>query len=153
MKKFLISAAALGVSIAVAAPAAAQGYYPPVPQGQAYGYDNYGQVRRLEARVQQIRHQIRQLDRRNILSNREARSLDRQAMELQRRISRLGWNGVNWMERRDIEARTYQLERRVQREARDRDFRSGSQYGQNWNDRDRDGRNDRYEDDRGTRHD
>ncbi len=75
MRKFLVSAALLASTIAVAVPAAAQ-WAPPAPQGYGYGYQgNYGQVRRLEARIDQIRRQIHQLDRRNILSEREARRL------------------------------------------------------------------------------
>ena len=65
MRKFLISAALVTATIAAAAPASAQ--WARRPQGNAYGYNNnYGQVRRLEARVDQIRRQIEQLDRRNI---------------------------------------------------------------------------------------
>ena len=74
MRKFLVSAALLASTVAVAAPAPASAqWYPPQPQGYAYGYNNnYGQVRRLQVRIDQIQRQIVQLDRRNILSNREA---------------------------------------------------------------------------------
>ena len=77
----------------------------------------------------------------------------------------MAWNGVNWNERRDVEMRLAGLERRVQQEARDWNGRYGNRngynsgygynnaYGYNAYDRDRDGRDDRYEDDRGTRHD
>jgi len=154
MRKFLISAALMASTVAVAAPAAAQ-WAPPVPQGYAYGYNNQGQVRRLEVRVQQIRHQIRQLDRRNILSNREARSLNNEAYSVQMRIRQLGYNGLNGRERYNVERRIARLEQRVYREARDGNNRYGynQAYGYNAYDRDRDGRDDRYEDDRGTRRD
>ncbi len=157
MRKFLISAALMASTVAVAAPAAAQ-WAPPAygqPQGYAYGYNNQGQVRRLEVRVQQIRNQIRQLDRRNILSNREAARLNQEARSLQYRIRQQSYNGLSGRERYDIERRIARLEQRVYREARDGDNRWGNRYqGQNgWYDRDRDGRDDRYEDDRGYRHD
>ncbi len=149
MRKFLISAALLGSTITVAAPAAAQ-WAPPAPHGYAYGYNNYGQVRRLEARVDQIRRQIRQLDRRNILSNREARRLSDEARYLDRRINQLARNGFNRRDRYDIEVRLARLEQRLRRDVYD-----GNRYGQYGYgyDRDRDGRDDRYEDDRGRRHD
>jgi hypothetical protein len=175
MRKFLIpAAAALASTFAIATPAAAQ-YYPGQQYGyqqNAYGYQNgysyqnaYGQTQALQARVARVRVQIRELDRRNLLSSREARGLDRQAAQLQWRIQRVGWNGVNWNERRDVEVRLAGLERRVQREAMDGNGRYGNRYGYNngygysngygYNqyDRDRDGRDDRYEDDRGSDHD
>ena len=167
MRKFLIpAAAALATTVAMATPAAAQ-YY---PGQQAYGYQNYaynsyGNGRNLEVRVQQVRNQIRDLSNRRVLSRNEARNLDRQAVQLQWRVQRVAWNGVNWNERRDVEMRLAGLERRVQQEARDWNGRYGNRngynsgygynnaYGYNAYDRDRDGRDDRYEDDRGTRHD
>ena len=147
MRKFLISAAIAASTVAVASPAAAQ-YQ---PQGNAYGYNNNrGQVQRLQVRIDQIRRQIVQLDRRNILSNSEARRLSGQASELQRRVRSLGYNGLNNRERYDIERRIVALETRVRRDAND-----GNRFGSNDRryDRDRDGRDDRYEDDRGTRRD
>jgi hypothetical protein len=152
MRKFLLTAALLASSVAVAAPAAAQ-WAPPAPNGYAYGYNNHGQVRRLEVRVQQIRNQIRQMDRRNILSNREADRLNREARDIQYRIRRLGDNGLNGRERYEIERRISRLEQRVYREARDGNRYNNHGQRDGWSDRDRDGRNDRYEDDRGRDHD
>ena len=177
MRKFLISATLLASTVAIAAPAAAQ-WAQPQPQGYAYGYNNnHGQTRRLEARIQQIRHQIRQLDRRNILSNREAHRLDAEARSLQYRVRQLGYNGLNQRERYDIERRIARLEWNVRRQANDGNRRYGqNQYGNGYGygntgynqygnaygygntgynqyDHDRDGRDDRYEDDRGRDHD
>jgi hypothetical protein len=157
MRKFVISAALLASTVAVAAPASAQ-WYPPQPQGYAYGYNNnYGQVRRLQVRIDQIQRQIRQLDRRNVLSNREARRLSDEARSLEYRLRQLGYNGLNGRERYDIERRIARLEQHVYREARDgnnwRNDRYGrGGYGYNY-DRDRDGLDDRYERDRGTNYD
>jgi hypothetical protein len=154
MRTFLISAAIAAATLATAAPAAAQ--WAP-PYGNAYGYNNHGQVRRLEARVDQIRRQIRQLDRRNILSEREAYRLSEEARDLDRRINALARNGFSGRDRYDVERRIARLEQRVYREANDGDRRFGrhngyngyNDNGYNGYDRDRDGRDDRYEDDRG----
>jgi hypothetical protein len=155
MRKFLISAALMASTVAIAAPAAAQ-WAPPQPQGYAYGYNNnYGQVRRLQVRVDQIQRQIRQLDRRNVLSNREARRLNDEARSLEYRLRQLGYNGLNGRERYDIERRIARLEQHVYREARDGNNWRNDRYGNNgYNyDRDRDGLDDRYERDRGTNYD
>ena len=90
MRKFLISAALAVSTLAVAAPAAAQyAPQPGVPYGNAYGYNNnYGQVRALMQRVNQLEHQISRLDRRNILSEREADRLRRRGQPARARASR-----------------------------------------------------------------
>ncbi len=153
MRKFLISAALVTATLAAAAPASAQWAR---PQGNAYGYDNFGQGRRLEARVMQLRRQIAQLDRRNILSNREARRLDAEARNLEYRVRQLRQGGIDPRERFVIERQIAQLEQRIRYQATDGNRRygyndDGPGYG-NF-DRDRDGRDDRYEDDRGRDHD
>jgi hypothetical protein len=154
MRKFLISAAIAASTLVAAAPAAAQ-YYPQQPQGYAYGYDNYGQARRLQVRIDQLQRQINHLDSRNILSEREASNLRQESRGLERRLRYASSYGLNGRERYDIERGIQRLEVRIQREARDGN-RYGYGYGYNkagWSDRDRDGRNDRYEDDRGYDHD
>ncbi len=144
MRKFLVSAVLAASAAGLAAPAAAQ-WAPPQPQGYAYGYNNHGQVRRLEVRLQQIRQQIRQLDRRGILNDREAYRLNEQARELQYRIRQLGYNGLNGRERFEIERRIARLEQRLYRDVNDG---NRNRYDPRI-DRDRDGRDDRREDDRG----
>src|SRR5687767_12706111 len=101
MRKFLIPAALIASTIATAAPAAAQW----APQGNAYGYENRGQGRRLEVRVIQLRREIARLDRRNILSNREARRLDADARNLEYRVRQQSFNGLSPRERFNIEQR------------------------------------------------
>ena len=152
MRKFIFTAAIAVSTLAVAAPAAAQ-WYPPQPQGNAYGYNNHGQVRPLDARIDAMQRQIKHLDQRDILSEREARDLRSQSNDVERRLRVAARNGFNGWEANDIERRVQRLEVRIQREARDGNgWRSGySNAG--WSDRDRDGRNDRYEDDRGYNHD
>jgi len=150
MRKFIISAALAASTLVAAAPAAAQ-WYP--PQGNAYGYNNYGQVRRLDARIDAIQRQINHLDRRNILSNREASRLRGESRGLENRLQRAARYGLNNREAYDIERGIQRLEVRIQREARDGNRYNGGYYQGGWSDRDRDGRNDRYEDDRGYNRD
>ena len=151
MRITLISLAAAASALAVATPASAQ--YFPVPQGNAFGYNNYGQARRLDARIDAIQRQINRLDRRNILSDREARRLRNESRDIERRLHFAARNGLHPQERYDIERRIARLEQRLFRDARDghrwgdRDSRYGGF------DRDRDGRDDRWENDRGRDHD
>ncbi|MFL6723424.1 MAG: hypothetical protein ACJ8E4_04635 [Sphingomicrobium sp.] len=152
MRKYLISAALAASTLVAAAPAAAQ-YYPQQPQGYGYGYNNYGQVRRLQVRVDNLQRQISNLDRHNILSEREASRLRGESRDVERRLHYAARNGLSGWESNDIERRVYRLETRIQREARDGNRYRGSYDQAGWNDRDRDGRNDRYEDDRGYNHD
>ena len=150
MRKFVIAAALAASTLAVAAPAAAQ-YYPPQPQGNAYGYygNNWGQVRRLQARVDQLQRQIRYMDSRNILSEREAARLRSDSREIEQRLRYAARNGLNPQEGYGIERRIQRLEVRIQREARDGNRYNNYGGPDGWSDRDRDGRNDRYEDDGG----
>ena len=153
MRKFLVSAAIAASTLVAAAPAAAQ-WAPPQPQGYGYGYNqNYGQVRRLQARIDQLQRQIRHLDRRNILSEREASRLRNESRELERRLRYGASNGLNGREAYNIERGIQRLEVRIQRDARDGN-RYGNHYGQaSWTDRDRDGLHDAYERDGGRNHD
>ena len=153
MRKFLISAAVAATALTAAVPAAAQ-WAPQQPYGNAYGYNNYGQVRALQARVDNLQRQIRRLDQRNVLSNREAARLMDDSRDLERRLARSARNGLSRSEHNAVVYRLANLEQRIQREARD-----GNRYGdrrysdRDYADRDRDGRADRWEDDRGHDHD
>ena len=150
MRKFLISAAIAASTIAVASPASAQ-YYPQ-QQGNAYGHNNnYGQARSLIARVDQIRRQIDRLDNRDRLSNREADRLRSEARMVRNQVRSASFNGLSYRERQALEYRVARLEQRVRIQANDGNRRFSANAG--GYDRDRDGRDDRYEDDRGNRHD
>lgn len=151
MRKFLISATLLASSLAIAAPAAAQWAQP----NYGYGYNhNYGSVRSLQVRLNNIERQINRLDSRNILSEREADRLRYQANMIERQIRQLSRNGLNPYERRNIEVRIARLEQNVRYQANDGNRWGSRQYGNSYAyDRDRDGRDDRYEDDRGYDHD
>lgn len=122
MRKFLIPIVAAASTLAVAAPASAQ-YAPPVYRYQPYNYGNgfngHNFARSMANRVQRIRGDIRNLEARRILSFREARSLDNQASNLQRRIFWASRNGIQPGEARRLENQIRNLEFRVSREARD----------------------------------
>jgi hypothetical protein len=165
MRKVLMSLAAAGTALAFATPAAAQ-YYPGQPYGQpygygspygnAYGYNNYGQVRSLQARINNVERMINRLDRRDRIRDRSADRLRNEANRIERRLRSAGRNGLNPYEARDLQIRISRLEQQV-------NYSLASRYGRNgyngYNngyygyDRDRDGRDDRYENDRGRDHD
>ena len=148
MRKLLISVATAATALAFAAPASAQ-YYPQ-PRGNAYGYNNgYGQVRSLQVRVDRLQNRIARLDSRDRISEREARKLRDDARNLERRLYQASRNGLHPQEAQQIEIRLVRIEQRLMRDAND--GRSGRNWGnQGYGvDRDRDGRDDRYEDDRG----
>jgi hypothetical protein len=153
MRTVLISLAAAASALAVATPAAAQ--YFPQPQGYAYGWHNSGQARALKMRINAIQRQINHLDRRNILSDREARRLRNDSLQIEHRLRVVRQNGLHPREAYDIERRLAWLENRLWRDARDGNrwgYNQGYNQGygsQGYFDRDRDGRDDRYEDDRG----
>jgi hypothetical protein len=116
MRKYLIPIVA-GVSVlAMAAPASAQ-YAPRADRYHRYqpAFDGRG----LQVRVERVREQIRRLQARRIVSFREARSLERQAGNLQFRIARASRNGIQPGEARRLEDGIRRLEYRVQREATD----------------------------------
>nr|WP_294170406.1 hypothetical protein [uncultured Sphingomonas sp.] len=122
-------------------------------QPYGYGHNQQGLVRSYMARVDQLLYRIDRLDGRDRISEREARALRNEALNLRQRIARSGYNGLNGRERQNIEYRLAYLQDRVRHERRDRDGRvdRGDRDGRDgrWIDRDRDGRNDRYEDDGG----
>ena len=152
MRKFIIAIAAGASALAVATPAAAQ-YYQGNPgygynNGYGYAQANYGQIRSLQVRVNNLQRQIDRLAQRRAITRDEYNGLQRDARQLERRLMNNSRNGLNGREYAEVQNRIQWLERRISNEVRD-----GRNGGRNWSDRDRDGRNDRYEDDRGYRHD
>ena len=158
MRKFLISLAVAGSALAVAAPASAQFYPQQQPgYGRGHGYNNdFGQVRNLQIRVDNIQRQIERLSQRRAISRNEANGLRSESARVEYRLRNVGRNGLNWRERQDVEMRIARLEQHVRHEVRD--GRNGYNGSNGYNnqyayDRDRDGRDDRYEDDHGRDHD
>ena len=95
MRTLILSIATAASALAIAAPAAAQ-YYPQ-PQGYGYnqGYHNQGTARVLDNRIDRLQKEIRRLDKRNILSEREADRLMVQSRELEARLARMARNGFS----------------------------------------------------------
>jgi hypothetical protein len=157
MRKVLLALAAAGTALAVATPAAAQ-FYPGqpaygAPYGNGYGYNNWGQVRSLQVRIDAVERQIRMLDRRDVIRDDRADRLREEANNIERRLHRAArYGGLNPYEANDINARIARLEQRVQWSMANRYGRYGNNGGY-YADRDRDGRDDRYEDDHGWRRD
>jgi len=128
MRKFLIPIVAAASTFAIAAPAAAQ-WAPPVYNYQPYnygrGYNGFNFARSMETRVQRLRVDIRNLQARRILGRGEARSLEVQARNLQRRIYMASRNGIQPYEARQVENQIRRLEYRIHREATDYNNRPG----------------------------
>ena len=154
MRKVILSLAAAGSVLAFATPASAQ-YRQPYgnPYGNGYNNNNYGQVRALQARIDSIQRQIEQLRARRLISRDEANGLRSESRNLEQRLFYRGRNGLSFQELRNIEYQIARLEQHVRHEVRDGNRWGNRDRGNNGYDRDRDGRDDRYEDDRGTRHD
>lgn len=158
MRKFLIAAVMATSTVALAAPAAAQWAQ---PQGYGYGYgngygynNNYGQVRSLQVRINNLERHIARLDHRDRLSEREARRLRWEANNLERRLRYAAQNGLSYREAQDLNYRLARLEQRVRYEVRDgNNWRGNNGWNNGGWDRDRDGFDDRYERDRGTNYD
>jgi hypothetical protein len=129
MRKFLIPIAAAASTLAVAAPASAQVWAPPVyqynPYNYGYGFNGGNFARSMESRVQRVRMDIRVMRDRRILSRGEARGLDNQARRLQDRIFRASRFGINPYEARSLVTQIFNLQRRVAQEANDWDRRYG----------------------------
>jgi len=171
MRKLTLTLAAAGAALAFAVPASAQ-YYPqpnyPQPNygSNGYGYNsgynnygqgNYGQVRSLQMRIDRVQRDIRSLKDRRMISRREYDGLRSESRGLEARLYSAGRYGLNYNEARNIEYRLARLEQHVRQEVMDGNRlngrRGGYSNGVAYNDRDHDGRNDRYEDDRGHDHD
>jgi hypothetical protein len=124
MRKYLIPLTAAAATMAFAAPASAQWYPQPQPYAQpnAYGnltphaFGNFAGVRGMQARAQNLRMQIRNLDRRNLLTRNQARSLDNQVRTIERQIARSARQRLNVRQYRAMEQRLVRLEMRVQQQ-------------------------------------
>jgi hypothetical protein len=142
MRKIILSIAAAGAALAVASPAAAQYYPQPQRYGynggygyNGYGYGNWGQVRALQVRIDNVERQINRLDRRDRIGDRNADRLRDEANRIEDRLHRAARGGLNPYEAQDINVRIQRLEQRVQYSLNDR--RWGDR-DDRWDRRDRD---------------
>lgn len=110
MRRFILPLAAAGAFLAAAVPAAAQ-YYP----APGYGFrGNWGEVRALHMRIDNIRRQIDRFDRRDAIRGRSADRLMDEANKIDRRLRDKARNGLDAREAGDIQYRIQRLEQRVQ---------------------------------------
>lgn len=148
MRKFLLPLAAAASALVVAAPASAQmwsvsvqsyGNLGPVygapsygaPYGQGYGYGryNYGQVRALQARIDQVQRQINHLARNRMITRSEHNNLTWESRVIERRLRNNARDGRG-LDRREVyntERQIFRLEQRVARDVRD-----GRQWRYRW---------------------
>lgn len=95
------------------------------PQQYGYGYNNgFGQVRALQARIDAVQYQIRQLDQRRVLRGESARRLRDESRNIERRLRSVSRYGLNGYEASDIQTRIARLEQRVR-------YAMASRYGYN----------------------
>ncbi|HEV2596581.1 MAG TPA: hypothetical protein VGU01_15425 [Sphingomicrobium sp.] len=122
MRKSVLYLAGVGATLALAAPAVAQ-YYPAPPppasgygygRGYAFGHGAWQEVRELRMRIEGIRRQIDQLDRREAISGRAADRLLDEANKIDRRLSDRARDGLDPRATGDIQFRIQHLEQQVQ---------------------------------------
>lgn len=148
MRKIVLAVAAAASALAVAAPATAQFYPQPAYGYNGYGYNNWGPARGLHMRIRNV---LRSLDGVRWGQREELRN---EAIQLDQQLRYASLNGLNPREAQRFDYRIAQLERRLQWASNNRYGRYGNgYYGHGGYDRDRDGRDDRYEDDHGWDHD
>jgi len=118
MRIMLLSLAGAVSALAVASPAAAQ--WAPQPYGYGspgYGYGQpgygYGAAASLQTRVAQVRRQIFMLSREQRLSPGQSRHLFNEARQLDERVRRASFGGINPYEMQELQARLARLEQRV----------------------------------------
>jgi hypothetical protein len=128
MRKIILSLAAAGAALVAASPAAAQYYPQPQPAPYAYGHNGYGQgnwgmVRNLQVRIDNVQRQIARLDRRDRIGGRSADRLLDEANRIERRLRERARNGLDAREAGDLNYRIQRLEQRVQFAMNDRNGR------------------------------
>jgi hypothetical protein len=123
MRRIVLCIAAAGAALIAASPAAAQ-YYPQPQRG--YGFqNNWGEVRSLQARIDNVERQISRLDRRDVIGGRRADRLLDEANRIDRRLREKARNGLDPREAGEIQFRIQRLEQQVQVALNDR----GGRYG------------------------
>lgn len=137
MRKFLTTATVIGAAAFLAtSPAAAQqqryfgnqyGQHDRYDRHDGYGQRNgyqgrhfaYGKIREMQQRVAQMRQDIRHFDRIGAISGKEGRRLDKQASHLQRRIAKMGHNGLTRGEYQSARSGIRNLRAAIQRDLHD----------------------------------
>lgn len=112
MRKFLVSVVGAAAFLGAAAPAVAQ-YYPAPPPGAYAVHGDWGEMRELRARIDNIRRQIDMLDRRDAIGGHSADRLMDEANKIDRRLRDKSRFGLDPRAAGDIRYRLDRLEQRV----------------------------------------
>jgi hypothetical protein len=117
MRKIILTAVLLSSAFA-AAPAAAQ--YRDYDRGYGYGYGyNQNHGRGIEQQLRQLSHRIDNMYQRRLLSGNEARRLQNDVQNVQRRLYDYARNGLSPREHQDLQYRIHDLRQRIQDERRE----------------------------------
>ena len=143
MRKIVLSLVAASAALVWVSPANAQYYQ--APRSAPYGYNNgygfrgnWGQVRALQMRIDNIERQINRLDRRDVIRDRGADRLRDEASRIEDRLHDKARDGLSPREAGDIEYRIQRLEQRVQFALNDRGRHDYGDWRDRNHDRDRD---------------
>lgn len=147
---FLLIAAAAACD---ASPAVAQSF--PAPPNWGFGYEHYGQVRFIEARVLKMQGLIRAMDYRHQITGRGFQRLSEESDSILRHLRNDAAYGLTPEQEDAMMARVIKLERDVHAAYAERDRRLADPFAYpdtDWRrdadqDSDRNGRDDRWEDD------
>ena len=146
---------ALGSAAALAIPAAVAAQSFPAPPNWGFGYEHFGQVRFMEARVLKVQGLIRAMDYRHQITGRGFQRLSEESDAILRHLRNDAAYGLTEKQADAMMARVIKLERDVDAAYAERDRRLRDPYAYpdtDWRrdageDRDRNGRDDRWEDD------
>jgi hypothetical protein len=131
MRKIILSAVLLSSAFA-AAPAAAQ--YRDYDRGYGYGYNqNHG--RGIEQQLRQLSHRIDNMYQRRLLSGSEARRLQNDVQNVQRRLYDYARNGLSPREHQDLQYRIHNLRQHIQQERFEGRYERRDERRDRWDDR------------------
>ncbi len=114
MRKFLIPVLLAAGTMVAAAPASAQSWR---FQGPAYN--------QMRAEIEQLSNRISRAEQRRAISHREAQSLRRQSIQVQRNLRAFSRNGIDRREHAVLESQLRQIRQNLREERRDNDRRRG----------------------------
>jgi hypothetical protein len=151
MRKPMLTIAA--VAGALSAPAAAQ--YHPAPPSWGFGYEKFDQIRFMKVRVEKMQGLIRAMDYRHQITGRGFQRLSEESNAILRHLRNDAAYGLTPQQAEAMMRRVIRLERDVHAAYAERDRRLADRYAypnDDWRrdageDMDRNGRDDRWEDD------
>ena len=153
MRNLLIKLALAASAATFAARLPAQSF--PSPPNWGFGYEHYGQVRELILRMNHVQGLIQQMDHRHQITGRSTERLIDEANTIQRHLRNDAASGLDAHQAEEMLRRVIRIEQKVHAAYAERDRRLGTAYtypSEDWRrdaeqDRDRNNRDDRWEDD------